>query len=77
MARGVKQGAECSAEGCRTKPYGRGLCMKHWSRLRRNGSPDGTKTPTLGLSPWGKVEFYGWTESPSGCWVFDGPKNED
>src|SRR5687767_7623433 len=30
----------CSVDGCSTKHYGKGLCLKHYTRLKRRGTTD-------------------------------------
>jgi hypothetical protein len=32
----------CSIEGCDAKPVAKGLCAKHYMRVKRQGSPDKT-----------------------------------
>jgi hypothetical protein len=43
----------CSIEGCYAKPVAKGLCAKHYMRVKRQGSPDKTGKPgrprSLGL----------------------------
>lgn len=36
---------ECSVEGCSTVCYGKGLCSKHWQRLRAKGHTDDPPAP--------------------------------
>jgi hypothetical protein len=35
----------CSIEGCDAKPVAKGLCAKHYMRVKRQGSPDKTGKP--------------------------------
>lgn len=50
--------AQCSEDGCPNKPAARGLCMKHYRRLLRNGS---TKTVS------GRAKNKGQACSVEGC----------
>lgn len=49
----INRPSRCSISGCGNKHYGKGLCFKHYARLRRHGDPlKGTK------------EFHGMTGTP-------------
>lgn len=53
----------CSVPDCETTSRARGLCNKHYRRLRRTGRID---MPNL------EERFFAHvTEDPGGCWLFD------
>jgi DNA-binding response OmpR family regulator len=41
----------CTIEGCDRKPVAKGLCAKHYMRVRRNGDPNQTRTPGRKCDP--------------------------
>lgn len=62
----------CSIEGCDQRPHARGWCPLHYNRWRRHGDPLGTHLPPLVAD---RIIFYGWTETQTGCWEWQGPRD--
>lgn len=69
-------GKICSIENCGKKNYGKGLCVKHWERLKKHGNPlalvnnfgEG-ETPEERF--WSRVAL---TANPDKCWEWQGSK---
>lgn len=70
----------CTVDGC-TTPTGRhgarGYCSKHYKRWRSTGSADLVKVAPRGLSANERLDWHGWTETPTGCWEFNGTRDKD
>lgn len=63
----------CDVEGCDRPFYARDLCSKHYQRLKRTGSPTGSKPrPKRELDPRNKVLHYSRETEPEGCWLWIG-----
>lgn len=63
--------AECAVEGCPNPKRGKGLCHKHYARLRRLGTtelPPSPKPLTL------EERFWGQVDKTSTCWLWTGWK---
>src|SRR5438067_523459 len=58
----------CNVEGCNGVANHRGMCGKHYQRLRRHGDPN-VVTRIRGLSFWDRVNRRGKDE----CWLWTGP----
>lgn len=56
----------CSVENCETKTVGRGLCSRHYQRLRNTGSPTGSSKKSVEQRFWEKVI------KSEGCWGWRG-----
>lgn len=61
--------APCSQPGCDTAAKSKGLCHKHYTRLRRTGSPENTKHSQISAVErfWASV-----VKTEDGCWGWDG-----
>lgn len=59
---------------CEARHYAHGLCNKHYQRLRANGDPLGTRTPTRGMSLRSRFDHH--VIVTPGCWLWDGNHNE-
>jgi len=65
----------CSVTGCQSRKHAGGMCSKHYHRFVRYGDTGFTKIPR-NLGAWGTVEYHGWQVSETGCWMFQGPKDQ-
>ena len=61
----------CTIDGC-AKPSKaiRGMCWMHYARMRRHGTTEGKRVPTLNE----KLDSVGWDVTEDGCWEWRGPK---
>jgi hypothetical protein len=55
----------CTIAQCENKHFSRGMCQKHYSRVRRNGT-----TETIPMDPMSI--FLRYTEKADGCWRWTG-----
>jgi hypothetical protein len=65
----------CTVDGCDRqvgRKGARGLCSRHYQRLRDTGSPTGTRRPTAEARFFAKV-----VESAAGCWLWTASKTLD
>ena len=64
----------CVVDGCDARVFARGLCSKHYTRLRRRGSTDDIPRARSSLADrfWQKVAKAG----PDDCWQWIGAKNK-
>lgn len=64
----------CIVGGCVGQTKCRGLCPKHYSRLRRHGDTSITLTVPEQGSDEDRLNYYGWTITDTGCWEWNGPR---
>jgi HNH endonuclease len=63
--------AECSIKGCDVLIYARGLCNKHYKRLRQTGTVLDGPRARLSL----EERFWKKVSKTDGCWLWTGNKN--
>lgn len=59
----------CFIDGCAGKVHAKGLCPKHYQRMRLNGDAQTTKHQTVTERFWNKVDSRG------SCWTWTGAIN--
>ena len=68
----AKPPTPCAIDSCDRVVKSRGWCGRHYENWRQTGSP----VPARDLSLDESVRTTGWTETGSGCWEWNGPRNE-
>lgn len=63
----------CAAEGYPRESRSRGYCNRHYENLRRYGNPIPRKDWPLET----RLREVGWTVTASGCWEWNGKRNDD
>jgi hypothetical protein len=61
----------CSVEGCQRPYSGKGYCLPHYARWRRNGDPGIAEVVHVSGS-----DFWENVVKGDGCWEWVGPKND-
>lgn len=74
---GPKLRGTCKMDGCELITTAKGLCDRHYTRLRRHGDPEVTLRTPQDASLAERLEFTGWTEVTrrpelGPCWEWDG-----
>lgn len=71
----AKSGKKCALSGCSSPSYGRGHCIKHYTRLRKHGDPtvvlDRKTDPAKRF--WKRVNKNGPLILDTRCWVWTSP----
>lgn len=62
----------CSISFCERKPHVKGMCRTHYGNLHKYGHA----IPRRDWSPEDRIKEIGWTVTPTGCWEWNGSKNE-
>lgn len=62
----------CTVEGCGRPHKGNGYCNRHNENLRRYGDPIPRRDRPLGV----RLREVGWTVTDSGCWEWNGKRND-
>ena len=62
----------CSVDGCPKRAKSRGLCNRHYENVRRYGYAIPRKDWTVNEI----LDDAGWTVTESGCWEWNGRRNE-
>ena len=68
----------CCIKGCEKPVIALGLCVNHWRRMRKYGSPAAYKSHNglfRGLSP--EVRFWKQVKKTDGCWLWAGSMDRD
>lgn len=63
----------CSIPVCGRKARSRGMCNRHYENVRRYGEAIPQRDRPLER----RLQDVGWTVTDSGCWDWDGRRNED
>lgn len=66
MTRGKFNPNPCAVDDCGARAWGRGLCQKHYNRLRRNGSMDDP------LVVPESARFWAFVDKSEKCWTWQG-----
>lgn len=79
----------CEVDGCDRVIQARVYCNRHLQRFYATGDPTKSKRevvrpekpPVQRRPPWGqtpeqRLRWYGWDETPRGCWEYRGRRNE-
>lgn len=62
---------KCCIDGCEKTSVAKGMCITHYQRLRRNGSPvKGASKQLRGKTP--EERFWAYVEKTDGCWNWIG-----
>lgn len=64
----------CSVEFCNTKYLAKGLCIKHYGRMKRNGNPNEIRT-NQGMPINERFDMKVEIRTGSDCWWWTGNKN--
>jgi hypothetical protein len=67
----------CKVDGCPSRHYARGWCVKHYNRWRKHGDPLVSRTCPREATDEERLRFTGWTEvvrrpDLGPCWEWDG-----
>jgi hypothetical protein len=65
--------ASCLVDDCDRRPRAHGYCPRHRSNMLRYGNPVPRKDRPLEV----RLREVGWTVTESGCWEWDGKRNDD
>lgn len=63
----------CSVLGCSRAHKAKGFCLPHYHRWRRWSDPLGGRLSST-ASPLGRFNNTGWSETPQGCWEWNGSR---
>lgn len=66
----------CSIDNCNSKHYGKGLCEKHYTRLRRTGDPMGLSRQEPVFGPL-DARFKSKITYSDNCWLWTGSLDKD
>jgi hypothetical protein len=77
---GPKLRGTCKIDGCDAITTAKGLCDRHYTRLRRHGDPTFTERTPQDASLAERLEFGGWTEvvrrpDLGPCWEWNGARH--
>lgn len=64
---------KCAVDNCDRLEKARGYCNRHYENLRRYGDPVPQRDKPLDV----RLEAIGWTVTESGCWEWNGKRNDN